>query len=264
MLVIGSDEVFNCVQNNANVGFSPELFGVDNNAKRVISYAASFGNTTIEKLDKYHVKEQVQKWLKDMNAISVRDHNSINIVETLTGKKPEYHIDPVLAYDFVGKCKDIPQKITQEKYIILYGYSGRFTNEECEKIARYAREKKCKIVCIGGIQNCCDEFVDCSPFEVIAYFQNAEAIITDTFHGTILSIITHSQFATVVRSKGYGNVEKLMDLLKRLKLTNRVLESMDGLADKIATPIDYTETDLVIQEERQHTYDYLKAQIEQL
>ena len=53
VLIIGSDEVFNCVQDNANVGFSPELFGYGNRAKKVISYAASFGNTTIDKLKKY-------------------------------------------------------------------------------------------------------------------------------------------------------------------------------------------------------------------
>ena len=61
LLVIGSDEVFNCVQNNTNVGFSPELFGKNNNAERLISYAASFGNTTIEKLEKYKVASIVKK-----------------------------------------------------------------------------------------------------------------------------------------------------------------------------------------------------------
>ena len=53
LLVIGSDEVFNCIQNNANVGYSPELFGADNRAKRLISYAASCGNTTLEKLESW-------------------------------------------------------------------------------------------------------------------------------------------------------------------------------------------------------------------
>ena len=43
-LVIGSDEVFNCIQKNSNVGYSTELFGKDNHADRLITYAASFGN----------------------------------------------------------------------------------------------------------------------------------------------------------------------------------------------------------------------------
>src|SRR5699024_6573345 len=44
-LVIGSDEVFNCVQENVNVGYSKDLFGYGSEAKKTISYAASFGNT---------------------------------------------------------------------------------------------------------------------------------------------------------------------------------------------------------------------------
>lgn len=60
-LVIGSDEVFNCIQKNTNVGFSPELFGAGNHADKVITYAASFGNTTLSKLQQY---KKIMKWLR--------------------------------------------------------------------------------------------------------------------------------------------------------------------------------------------------------
>ena len=63
-LVIGSDEVFNCIQKNSNVGYSPELFGKNNHAKKLITYAASFGNTTLEKLEKYKKANEVGALLK--------------------------------------------------------------------------------------------------------------------------------------------------------------------------------------------------------
>lgn len=261
LLVIGSDEVFNCVQNNTNVGFSPELFGANNNAKKVISYAACFGNTTIEKLTKYNVEKQVSELLCQMDAISVRDNNSGNLVKILTGNTPEYNLDPVLAYDFVGKCKDIPNKISESNYMILYGYSGRFTKSECDLIKRYARKKGLKVFCIGGVQDCCDKFIDCNPFEVIAYFQHADCVVTDTFHGTILSVITHRNFATVIRKQGYGNLEKLSDLLNRLKLSNRAIQNMGLLEDLMNNPVDYNETDEIISKERKHTYEYLEGQL---
>lgn len=75
-LVIGSDEVFNCVQSNSNVGFAPDLFGANSEAERLISYAASFGNTTLEKLNHYHKIEEITSYLSVFNAISVRDENS--------------------------------------------------------------------------------------------------------------------------------------------------------------------------------------------
>ena len=91
LLVIGSDEVFNCIQDNSNVGFAPELFGAGHQANRLISYAASFGNTTLESLKKYQVADQVAQWLRAFDALSVRDEKSRKIVQELTGKDPVCH-----------------------------------------------------------------------------------------------------------------------------------------------------------------------------
>ena len=95
--MIGSDEVVNCIQDNSNVGFAPELFGAGHQANRLISYAASFGNTTLESLKKYQVADQVAQRLRAVDALSVRDENSRKIVQELIGKDPVCHLDPVLA-----------------------------------------------------------------------------------------------------------------------------------------------------------------------
>lgn len=259
LLVIGSDEVFNCVQSNTNVGFSPELFGAEQNAKKIISYAASFGNTTLEQLKKYQVDEKISGWLKNFTSLSVRDMNSGRIVKKLTGKEPAYHLDPVLMYDFIGKCRQIPEQVSEKNYMILYGYSGRFSSDECAAIRSYADSKGLKIFCIGGVQNCCDKFINCNPFEVIAYFQHASAVVTDTFHGTILSVITHRNFAVFVRRKAYGNSEKLTDLLERLKLNERMVEKIENLAEMLDVKIDYSGTDSILAEQREISYNYLRS-----
>lgn len=264
LLVIGSDEVFNCVQDNTNVGFSPELFGKGNNAKRLISYAASFGNTTLEMMKEYKVDSEIAGYLKNFDDISVRDGNSLHIIKNLLGYDAYYNIDPVLAYNFIDKCNEVPKIISEKDYLILYGYSGRFTDEECQSVRDYANDNGYKIVCIGGVQKCCDEFIDCSPFEVIAYFKNAECIVTDTFHGTILSLITHQNFVTYVRKNGYGNYEKLMDLLRRFHVEDRMLEGNIQLKEKLKKMIDYNQIDLIINEEREKTYSYLKKQVDLL
>ena len=63
-LVIGSDEVFNCIQSNPNVGYSLELFGKNHRAKKLLTYAASFGNTTMEKLKQYHKDQEIGYFFK--------------------------------------------------------------------------------------------------------------------------------------------------------------------------------------------------------
>lgn len=260
-LVIGSDEVFNCIQKNSNVGYSTELFGKDNHADRLITYAASFGNTTLEKLEKYQKANEVGNLLKKFNAISVRDANSGSIVEQLTGKEPVYNLDPVLTYDYMNCCDRIPQIEATEKYLILYAYAGRISNDEADWIAEYAKKKNLKVYAIGGIQKCADRFIDCSPFEVLAYFGNAEEVITDTFHGSIFSVITHRPFTTLIRKSvgdSYGNEEKLSDLLSRLSLIERMTTKVEDTERINQQPIDYKKVDELLKAHREIAKDYLR------
>lgn len=263
-LVIGSDEVFNCIQSNKNVGYSLELFGKDNNAKKVITYAASFGNTTVEKLKKFNKETEIGNLLENINAISVRDKNSGNIVKELTDKDELYNLDPVLIYDYISKCKLIPQIKTNEKYMIVYAYSNRISLEESKYIKDYAQKKSLKVYAIGGAQKCADKFIDCSPFEVLSYFKNAECIITDTFHGSIFSIITHKDFVTLVRKSvgnKYGNEEKLADLLERVNLKNRITYGIKEIDNILNEKINYNVTDKIIKDERKKAIEYLKKEI---
>lgn len=264
-LVIGSDEVFNCIQKNSNVGYSTELFGKDNHADRLITYAASFGNTTLEKLRKYKKADEVGNLLKQFNAISVRDANSGSIVEQLTGKVSVYNLDPVLAYDYMNCCDKIPGIETNEKYLILYAYAGRISNDEADWITEYAKKKNLKVYAIGGIQKCADRFIDCSPFAVLAYFRNAEEVITDTFHGSIFSVITHCPFTTLIRKSvgnSYGNEEKLSDLLNCVELTERMTTNVEDAECINQQPIDYEKVDDVLQKQREIAKRYLQENIE--
>lgn len=263
-LVIGSDEVFNCIQKNTNVGYSPELFGKNNKAKKLITYAASFGNTTLEKLNQYNKVEEIADLLNAFDAISVRDNNSGKIVKELTGNEPAYHLDPVLIYDYMNSCDKIPKIKIKQKYLILYAYSGRISDKEADWIYSYARKRGLKLYAIGGIQKCADQFVDCSPFEALAYFKNAEEVITDTFHGTVFSVITHRRFTTLVRKSvgsDYGNEEKLTDLLQRLDLIDRMTSNIANAEKILEKPINYILIDSWLENQRKSAKEYLKKQL---
>lgn len=262
-LVIGSDEVFNVIQANKNVGYSLELFGKDNNASKVITYAASFGNTTIEKIKKYDKSEEITKYLNSIDSISVRDQNSFSIVKKLINKEPRINLDPVLIYDYMNSSL-VPRMNVKEKYMILYAYNGRIRDEEANYIKRIALEKNIKVYSIGGAQPYADKFIDCSPFEVLAYFKNAEFILTDTFHGSIFSIINNKPFVTLVRkseNNAYGNEEKLTDLLCRLQLKERMIYNINNFEDTMRKEINYNLTNKIIDDSRIESLNYLKNNI---
>ena len=264
VLVIGSDEVFNCIQKNKNVGYSLELFGKDNNAKKVITYAASFGNTTVEKIKEYKKDSELANLVKKIDRISVRDKNSYDIIKKISGRKVETHLDPVLIYDYMNDCKLIPELSIKEKYMIVYAYSGRISKYENQYIKKYAKEKKLKVYAIGGAQNCADKFIDCSPFEALAFFKNAECIITDTFHGSIFSIINRKPFVTIVRKSfgnSYGNEEKLTDLLKKLDLLSRFTYEINDIEKIMEDKINYYNTFSIIEKERDLALEYLQKEI---
>lgn len=265
VLVIGSDEVFNCVQANTNVGYARDLFGHSSPARKIVSYAASFGNTTMAKIDEFGIRKDLEEDFDRFAAISVRDRNSADIVEALTGERPVINVDPALAFDYMRLESKIPSRRQHaDKYILVYGYSGRLDDVENAALKRYAQGIGAKILCIGGVQGCCDRFVDCSPFELLAYFRDAEAIVTDTFHGTIFSMINAKPFGTIIRRStghNYGNEQKLGFLLETFDLGCRRVTDLTGIGDLLSTPIDAGSVDQKLAHERTSTLQYLTSAV---
>ncbi len=256
-LVIGSDEVFNCTQANDMVGYSRELFGADNRADKLISYAASFGSTTLEKLQKYGIQGEVAGYLSAFDGLSLRDQNSLNIVHTLCGIQGSYHIDPVLLYDF-PEVESI--SVDLKDYIIVYAYAGRIQGEEAETIRKFAREKHKKLISLGYWQTFCDDYIPASPLEVLAYIRNADYVITDTFHGSVFSIKYQKKFGTIVRS---SNRQKLLDLLNQFDLDSHQITQLEQLPAIVEQKIDQPHVLELIHQKQALAMQYLHEQLPQ-
>lgn len=255
LLVIGSDEVFHCMQPEENVGYSLELFGKDNNAKRVISYAASFGSTTLDQIKEKNKEQELRELLNQFDALSVRDKNSEQIIAHLCDVYPLIHIDPVLLYDF---DKEIPDNVSQKDYIILYSYCGRFTKEEGEAARNFAHSRGKKLISLGFWQEWCDEYIRANPFEVLAYFKHADYIITDTFHGAVMSIKYNRQFICLVRQ---SNNSKILSLLKDFHLEDRIVNTYKEISEKLPIPINYCWANMYLEKQQYCAKEYLWEQI---
>lgn len=258
VLVIGSDEVFNCTQSGNKVGFSRQLFGKNNKAKKVISYAASFGSTTYEKLEQYHIMEEVGELLLQFDSISVRDKNSQKIIEKLCGFSPVSHIDPVLLYDF-PEVDNI--SVPMENYIVVYAYADRIKGKEAEAIREFAKRENKKILSLGFYQPFCDEYVLASPLEVLAYIKQADYVITDTFHGTVFSIKYQKKFGTIIRD---SNRQKLEDLMERFDVIERQICKFEHLQKIVLSEIDKEKIRNMLLIDQERGRDYLKKNLIQV
>lgn len=251
-LIIGSDEVFNCLQ-GAGVGYSKELFGYNSKAKKKISYAASFGFTTYEKLQQYHIYDEIKTLLKGFSSLSARDENTESIISKM-GCKSEKNLDPVFIYSFENEI--VERK--RERYILVYSYTSGLSIGQKLEIIKFARKHGLKTICMGGYQNFCDEYVDATPFEVLGYFKNAEYVVTSTFHGTVLSLKYNVPFVTIVKQY---NMQKLTSLLERFLLTDRIVKNNKEIEIKLVKPIEYERVNDIIRKEKIRAISYLKQNI---
>lgn len=250
--IVGSDEVFNCTQPDFNIGFSHMLFGQDINAKSIISYAASFGYTAYEDLEKYELVKILQKFLVSFDKISVRDQNSFSIIKKLIGKEPIISLDPVLIYDF--KLPEI--EIPFSSFVLLYTYKSRnYTSKEKKMILDFCERNNKILIALGNAQDWIPNKVLVHPLEVPCYFKKADFVITDTFHGSVLAIKYNANFVTYVRA---NNSNKLNDLIDRMQQRKRIINSFENMDKYIKEKPDYSQTNKIISKEKEKTKKYLQ------
>lgn len=255
VVIIGSDEVFNVAQTTW-FGFSTQLFGEGVNADKVISYAGCFGATTIDTLRNLGIDVRISDLLSKMDAISVRDMNSVDVVTSLTCKKPNLNIDPVIAYSFEKEIR-IPD--IQADFLFVYTYPLRMNNpDEIKAITDYARNRNLKTISNANYFDWVDEVVTPHPFEVLGYFKKAKCIVTDTFHGAVMSLKFNKQFVVIVREM---NNNKLTSLLDQFGLSSRIALDLLELQEILDSPIEYSHVNERIEEERENTLVYLKSNL---
>lgn len=255
VVVIGSDEVFNVAQTTW-FGFSTQLFGKGLNSEKVISYAGCFGATTLQKLKELGIDRRVGELMARMDAISVRDKNSFDIVTSLTNIKPNFNVDPVIAYGFDNEVR-LPN--IKDDYLLVYTYPGRMNNpKEVKAITDYAKKKNMKIIAIANYFDWVDEVVTPHPFEVLGYFRKASYIVTDTFHGAVMSLKYNKRFIVIVRGM---NSNKLSFLLEQFGLSSRIAVKPNNIANILNEKIDYTPVNKIIEKETKNTMNYLKSNL---
>lgn len=251
VVIFGSDEIFNCCQESP-WGKTLNLLGKNIQADKMISYAASFGFTTIEMLKENGMYDMAAACLKRFDALSVRDSNSAEIVKELVEKELEKHLDPVLIYDYPQRKKYKPHL---KNYVVVYGYDNRICEPDMiECIQQFARKRRLKTVALGMQQDWCDINYLPHPFELLSLIEQADYVVTDTFHGTIFSIKYQKQFATIIRN---NNSQKLSDLLATFGLCERNIRNAQDIEKILESSYNKDCVRQTISKQKEATLRYL-------
>lgn len=252
---IGSDEVF-----SIETGLNPFFWGMGVPTDNCFAYAGCFGPTTLRFIQEKHAVEFVKGGIQRFSQISVRDENSRKIIHELSGVLPEQVCDPVILYRFSEEKKQFKRPM-QEKYLFVYAYDNNMNDEgEVTSILRYAKENSLKVVTAGFYHKWCDRSVNVDPLELLCWISFAECVVTDTFHGTVMSMIMNTPFATKIR----GNRNKLGFLLEEYNCLNREITDFKNLGSVLDTTMSFDEVNRIMTEKQMQGRAYIQACIDSI
>lgn len=265
LIIVGSDVVW--AQNNGGVNRIRFLNFKTQKKFKKISYAASFGRDYIPEENKKLLKD----FLSEFDGISVREKSSIKLLEDIGIEKTIHVCDPTLLLkDDEWKKIEKEINVNNEKFIFVY-LLGK-NREQREKIIELAKNEKLKIITVpdaDGNESDVDEMFgdylinDCSPENWIWLINNAEIVITDSFHGAIFATIFHKKFIILKREYGIDINNRMIDYLKTIKEEDKFIHSSE-LKNISDFKWDYVKIEKEIVDFRKKSMEYIEIQLKDI
>ncbi len=254
--ITGSDQVFN--YNGTGDDFNYYLEFEKNNKKK-IGYAPSFG---VKEIDASHLK-RVKNNLCAFSSLSVRESIGADIVERLTGNRPQEVCDPTFLLkkeQWEELCAPSQYK---KPYVLVYSFGSCHLETYAQKLADemdgiVVNINRSLPLAFSG-RNVRNAYAP-SPREFLSLIKNAEAVVTNSFHGMALSIILQKEFYCFTNN--YANSEgtnyRFQTLSEKLGLSHRIYSLGDDIE---RSPIDYVEVVKKMNFWREESLEFLKNAI---
>ena len=246
-VIVGSDQLWlpiNVVSDYYTLNWVPDPINK-------ISYATSFGISEIP--NKY--KDKYSFFLKRINHLSVREQSGVKICKDIADLDAKLVCDPTLLLS-KEEWEEIAVKgrIIKDKYILCYFLGNSI---EYRKFAERLKKKTGFLIVslnhIDEFVKYSDTYCDIAPYDVgpsewINLIKNAEFVLTDSFHGTVFSIINNKKFFTFRRYAANSKVStntRINSLLHIFGLDDRLLNGDEPISEVINKKIDYQKVNII-------------------
>ena len=242
-VITGSDQVWRPIYNryieDMYLKFVPDSI-------KKIAYAASFGVDTWE----YNSRQtrRCSKYAKRLNAISVRESTGVALCKDYLGVDATCVLDPTIlagadAYKPLLKEKKGPD--------YLFAYILDITPEKQAYVESMAKSKG-----LEAIIKSADKNATLSVEDWLSMIANSSMVVTDSFHGTVFSILFHKEFYSIVNVERGGT--RFSSLLSPLGLEHRMGDASQ-LQSLETSPIDWKRVDHILDKQRQDSMNFLTS-----
>lgn len=259
VVIVGSDQVW-------RVEYSPNIdhFFLNFLKKPIkkIAYAASFG------VDSWQFSpektQKIKQWLSDFEMLSVREDSGVNLCKDYLDIHAQHVLDPTLLLDKKDYINLIQKFSNNDNSIFTYILDG---NSEKNKIIHHISnklnlltfkkqpDKTYKTELFVSDEN---KYVYPKIEEWLCAFRDASFVVTDSFHGTVFSIIFNKPFIAISNSER-GTV-RFQSLLKIFGLEHRLISCYENLDDTlIFEKIDYSSINDKLEIERNKSLSFIKS-----
>lgn len=188
-----------------------------------ISYGSSLSVKRIQNKDEHIFRSA----LKGFKTISIRDSSCRHQLENIVGKSIVTVVDPVILLGKNGLLKQ-SKRLELSPYLFCYFLgNNRYYRKLAVTESQNNRLQIHAVINVGSdfpadkeLEKFADWNVD--PWKFVSYINEAEIVITDSFHATVISVLCHTNF--VVLEKDAGRPEQ----------NNRILEFLNavGLSER--------------------------------
>lgn len=256
-IVVGSDQVWRPM-------YYPKIanafldFACDWKIKR-IAYAPSFGVDNWE-----YTEQQTNKCrclLQKFDAVSVREASGVKLCEEHLNHNAEWVLDPTLLLQAEDYEALFEQKNTPKSNGTLLNYILD-SSEDSEKLIEAVSEKKSLIPfrVNSRIEDASAPLEECvqPPVEQwLRGFNDAEYVVTDSFHACVFSILFRKPFVVYANKK--RGISRIESLLGYLGLKNRIVRDVSNICDM--EEINYVEIYKSLDEMRRKSYNFLETSL---
>lgn len=261
-VIVGSDQLWlpsNVAGDYYTLNFVPDDV-------RKIAYATSFGIGAVPE----KMRETYKQYLDRINFLSARERSGQNIIRKCTGREVPLVCDPTMLLekdDWSGIATD--KRLVNDDYVFCYFMGDNPEQREFAK--RLAQKDNCKIVALLHLDqyiSADEDYVDYAPYNIsptdfVNLVKNAKYVCTDSFHGTVFSIIFSRDFFTFRRFNKKASLStntRLESLLNRLNLSERLYSGKEDISD-ITGVNNYQQVQQLLGDFRQKSFKYLKESI---